>query len=211
MKNLFIVFDGMDGCGKSTQISKVHDFLFKEDKRVRILTTREPTYGIFGVKIRKMLAKHTDPYSDAKALLDLYIKDREDHLHNLIEPFLKKDHENISVVLCDRYYYSTIAYQHAQGIDLREVVNINKKFLKPDLAIILDLHPETALKRITRERAVEKFEKLAFMKELRKNFHDLKDLLDDNLHYVDTSGSEDETFEKIQRRVEKLLREHERD
>jgi dTMP kinase len=205
MKNLFIVFDGTDGCGKSTQLSALSDYLFKLDKRTRILITREPTYGRYGKKIRDMLKKHKDPYSDAEELTKLYVKDREDHIENLIKPFLKKYGDNISIVLCDRYYYSTIAYQNAQGVELNKLVNMNKKFPKPDLAIFLDLHPETALHRINRDRAVEKFEKLAFMKELRKNFHNLKDLLTDNIKVIDSSGSEDETFLRIKKEVDKIL------
>ncbi|MBD3164622.1 dTMP kinase [Candidatus Woesearchaeota archaeon] len=205
MKNLFIVFDGMDGCGKSTQVSLLHDYLFRKDKRIRILTTREPTFGRYGIRIRDMLSKHKNPYSDAEVLTELYVKDRQDHVDNLILPFLRKDTGNISMVLCDRYYYSTIAYQHAQGIPLNKLITMNKKFPRPDLAIILDLNPETAMHRITRERAVEKFEKLEFMNELRKNFHSLKDLLDDNIKIIDTSGSEEETFAKIKRRINRLL------
>ncbi len=206
MKNLFIVFDGMDGCGKSTQLALLHEYLFKLDKRIRILTTREPTFGLYGKKIRNMLSKHKDPFSDSDTLLDLYVKDRNDHLNNLIMPFLKKDRENISIVLCDRYYYSTIAYQHTQGVPLNKVISLNKKFLKPDIALILDLHPETALKRIAKERAIEKFEKLEFMKELRKTFHSLPDLLDDNMQIIDTSDAEDETFEKIKKAVNKVIK-----
>lgn len=205
MKNLFIIFDGIDGCGKSTQISKLHDYLFKKDKKVRILTTREPTYGKYGKKTREMLEKHEDPYSDSDRLLRLYLKDRNDHVENMIKPFLKIDGDNISVVLCDRYYYSTIAYQTAQGIDFDKVVSLNKDFLKPDLAIILDLNPETALHRISKERAVEKFEKIEFMGKLRQNFLKLKDTLKDNMVYIDTSGNEQETFEKIKTEVDKLL------
>ena len=206
MKNLFIVFDGMDGCGKSTQMSMLHDYLFKKDKRIRILSTREPTYGKYGKKIREMLAEHKDPYSDAENLLEMYVKDREDHVNNLIKPFLKKDYDNVSIVLCDRYYYSTIAYQHTQGIELNRIIALNKDMLKPDIAIILDLHPETALKRIAKERAEEKFEKLEFMKELRKAFHAMKDLLPDNMVYIDTSGSVEETHEKIKKAIEKAIK-----
>jgi len=205
MKNLFIAFDGTDGTGKSTQLSLLHDYLFKYDKRIRILTTREPTYGKYGVQIRQMLAHHRDPYTDSEKLLGMYIKDREDHVNNLIKPFLKKDGKNVSIVLCDRYYYSTIAYQHTQGIPLKAVLDANKRFLKPDLGVILDLHPETALKRIAKHRTIEKFEKIEFMKKLRVNFHLLRDLLPDNLVYIDTSGSEEVTFQKIKEQVDKIL------
>lgn len=205
MKNLFIVFDGIDGCGKSTQISRLHDYLFKKDKKIRILTTREPTFGKYGKEVREMLAEHKDPYSDSDKLLGLYVNDRKDHLDNLIKPFLKADGDNISIVLCDRYYYSTVVYQHTQGVDLKKALDMNKDFLKPDLAIILDLNPETALHRISKERAVEKFEKIEFMKKLRENFLKLKDEVDDNIVYVDTSGNEHETFEKIKKVVDKVF------
>lgn len=205
MKNLFIVIDGIDGCGKSTQISKLHDFLFRRDKRVRILTTREPTYGRHGIKVREMLIRHLDPYSDSEGLLKLYIQDREDHQDKIIKPFLKEEDDNVLIVLCDRYYYSTIVYQSAQGLELDKVIKANKHFMKPDLAIILDLNPETALHRISKERATEKFEKIEFMNKIRAGFLDLKNVLDDNIAYVDTSGSEQETFEKIKKEVEKIL------
>jgi dTMP kinase len=205
MKNLFIVFDGMDGCGKSTHLSKLHHYLFTKDKRIRILSTREPTYGKFGRKIRDMLAAHTDPLSDSDKLLKLYVDDREEHVETLIKPFLKKKDDNISIVICDRYYYSTIAYQSAQGIDMKKTIGLNKGFLKPDLALILDVDPETALKRISGERAIEKFEKLDFMKKLRENFYSLKDELSDPLVYIDTSGTQEETFERIRKAVDKVL------
>jgi dTMP kinase len=206
MKNLFIVMDGIDGTGKSTQLSRLHDYLFKRDKRVRILTTREPTFGKYGRKVRRILAQHKDPMSDSDLLLELYVKDRQEHVSKLINPFLKNKDGNVSIVLCDRYYYSTIAYQNAQGIRLKKVLALNRRFLKQDLGIILDLNPETALKRISRERAVEKFEKLEFMVKIRQNFHLLKEVIPDNLVYIDTSGSEGETFRKIRREVDKLFK-----
>lgn len=205
MKGLFIVFDGMDGTGKSTQLSRLHEYLFKKDKRIRILTTREPTYGKYGMKIREMLVHHKDPYSDSKLLLNLYVGDRKEHLEKIIKPFLKKDGKNIPIVLCDRYYYSTIAYQSSQGIDIDKVINDNKDFLKPDLAIILDLPPEIAFKRISSEREIEKFEKIDFMDKLHVNFNRMNELVKDNIVVIDTSGSQEETFEKIKIEVDKLF------
>jgi len=205
MRNIFIVFEGIDGCGKSTQVSHLHNYLFRKDKRVRILSTREPTYGQYGKKVREMLSKHADPYSDSDKLLDLYVKDREEHLKHVIKPFLKSKDDNIHIVLCDRYYYSTIVYQSVQGVDTTKVIDLNKDFLKPDLTIICDLEPEIALKRISSGRAIEKFEKLDFMKKLRTRFLDLKELMPDNIAYIDTSGTEKETFDKIRKEVERTF------
>lgn len=205
MNNIFVVFDGIDGCGKSTQLSKLHDYLFKKDKRIRILSTREPTYGRYGKQVRAMLIANEDPYSDSDILLNLYVKDREDHLENTVKPFLLKRDDNVSVVLSDRYYYSTIVYQHVQGVDLKKVVELNKDFRSPDLALILDLNPEIALKRIADERTTEKFEQLEFLKKLRQNFLKLKDILQDNIRYIDSSGTEQETFEKIKKEIDRIL------
>ncbi len=206
MKNLFIVIDGMDGTGKSTHLTNLHKYIFGKSKKIRILTTREPTYGKYGKKIREMLSTHNDPYSDAHLLLNLYTHDRKDHLDKLIKPFMKQDGDNVSVVLCDRYYYSTIAYQCCQGIEFEKVADRNKNFLRPDLAIILDIEPESAMKRISGERPIEKFENLEFMKKLRQNFHKMKDAFpDDNIVLIDSKGTIEETFEKIKKEVDKLF------
>jgi dTMP kinase len=206
MKNLFIVFDSMDCCGKSTHLARLHEYLYKKDKRIRILTTREPTYGKYGIKAREMLTSQEDPYSHPDELLNLYINDREEHIKKTIKPFLKPDHHNRAIVLCDRYYYSTIAYQHTQGLDFDKVINLNKKFLKPDLGIILEVNPSEAIRRISSERDnEEKFEKIDFMKKLFQNFRKLKKELEDNLVYIDTSGTQEETFKKIKRAVDKIL------
>lgn len=204
---VFIVLDGMDGSGKSTQLSKLHTYLFSKDKRIRILSTREPTFGKHGQKIRAMLAHEKDPYASGLELLDLYIADRDEHLRNVIVPFLSRHDGNIPIVLCDRYYYSTIAYQATQGVALEQVLARNKMFLQPTLAFILTCSPEIALSRIHKERAEEKFEKLEFMTQLRKHFLSLPHQIPDSIVLVDSSGTQDETFEIIKTAVDTLLEE----
>ena len=201
---MFIVLDGMDGAGKTTQLAKLHQYLFSKDKRFRILSTREPTFGKHGKKIRKMLASQTDPYASSDELFELYVKDRKEHV-GLITSFLKQKDGNVPIVLCDRYYYSTIAYQHAQGVPLRKAVDANKSFPKPDLAIILTLPPEVALQRIAGERGAEKFEQKGFMEKLKQNFLSLKEHLPDRILQVDCSGTVEETFAKIKAAVDGIL------
>ena len=101
----FIVFDGMDGSGKDVMTKLLHNYLFSKDKRFNILTTREPTFGKYGKRLRKLL-KDDKPEEKAKLCLRLFVKDRKEHLRNVILPFLKLPY---SVVICDRYYYSTLA------------------------------------------------------------------------------------------------------
>ena len=198
MANMFIVLDGLDGCGKGEQIKRLHNFFFELDKRNIILTTREPTYGTYGVKIRKILKEEKDPYKNAELLLELYTKDREEHLEKTIKPFLFSTGEINKIVLCDRYYHSTYAFQQAQGISFERIYELQKDFLKPTITFILDLNPELALSRIQNGRAnSEKFEKLEIMGKIRKNFLDLKNKLDEKIFVIDASKSKEEVFNQI--------------
>ena len=204
-KCLFIVIDGIDGSGKSETIKMLHNYLFSKNKTFRILTTREPTNGNYGKQIRKMLSKEKNPKSNSKKLMGLFLKDRREHLKYTIEPFLKMSNDNeINIVLCDRYYYSTIAFQGAQGLDMNELVKKNKNFRKPDIAFILDVEPSLALKRIE-YRKKEKFEQLEFMKKIRANFLKLPKLLKDKIKIIDSSKSLKNAFISVRKEIDKIL------
>jgi len=204
-KSLFIVIDGIDGSGKSEIIKLLHNYLFSKDKKYRILTTREPTNGKYGKKIREMLRKEKDPKSNSKKLMELFIKDREEHLKNTIEPFLNNSNKHeLNIVLCDRYYYSTIAFQGAQGLDITGLIAENKKFKKPDIAFILDVGPSIALKRIN-YRKKEKFEQFEFMKKIRENFLKLPKLLRDNIKIINASKTLKKVFEDVRSETDSIL------
>jgi len=203
MKGLFIVIDGIDGSGKSAILKLLYNYLSSKNE-YRIITTREPTDGVHGKKIRAMLKEEKDPDSNKDMLLDLFIKDREYHLKNTVNPFLDSGEDKI--VLCDRYYYSTIAFQSAQGIPTKTLIEKNKDFRKPDLALILDISPEIALERISnRKRKLEKFEQLKFMENIRSNFLELNKHLEDNIKIIDSSKDIDEVFKLVKQEIDKLF------
>lgn len=201
-KSLFIIFDGLDGSGKGEMIKRLNGYL-ASNKKLKILVTKEPTDGRYGKQIKEILKKEKDPKVGAEKCLELFVKDREEHLSKEIEPFLKQDNH---IVICDRYYYSTIAFQHTQGIALEKIVLENMSFRTPDIVFILDLPVEIALERISkRGEDKEKFEQLNFQKELRQNFLKLKEELDDNIKIIDASKSKDEVFEQIKKEIDKIL------
>jgi len=205
VKGFFIVIDGMDGTGKSEMVKLLHNYLFSKNKSYSILTTREPTNGTYGKEIRNILAEDKEPEENAKKIFDLFIKDREEHVNSVIKPLLKKANgEEVNIVICDRYYYSTIAFQAIQGIDLDFVIDKNKGFPEPDIAFIMDLKPEIALERI-KKREKEKFEQIEFMNKLRDKFLELPKILDDNIKIIDASKELNEVFESIKKEVDKNL------
>ncbi|MBW2974914.1 dTMP kinase [Candidatus Woesearchaeota archaeon] len=203
MKSLFIVFDGLDGSGKGEMIKRLKAYLSKKDKNIKILVTKEPTDGQYGRQIRDILRKEKDPRHGAELCLSLFVKDRKEHLAEEIEPFLKKG----GIVICDRYYYSTIVFQQTQGIDIEKILLSNISFRTPDIAFILDLPAKTALERIhKRGSAKEKFEQLGFMKDLRDNFLNLDKKLGDNIKVIDASKGKEEVFKQIQSEIEVILK-----
>lgn len=203
-KSIFIVLDGLDGSGKSEMVKLLHNYISSNHKNCNILITREPTDGKYGKGIRDILANEKDPKINGQKLLELFIKDREEHLKNEVIPFLNKIDKEKNIVICDRYYYSTIAFQATQGLDIKMLIEVNKTFLKPDLALILDIKPENALERI-KARKKEKFEQLEFMKKLRKRFLEMPKLLNDHIKIIDASKSKEEVFEDITEEASKLL------
>jgi len=194
MKNLFVVFDGMDGSGKSELVKLVSNYL--KEKGFQVLTTMEPSDSEEGKKIREILKKELDPSTNGEKLLELFTLDRKKHLEKEIKPFLERKNEKARIVLCDRYYYSTIAFQVTQGIEVEKTIEKNKNFLKPDIAFILDIKPEIALQRI-KHRKKEKFEEIDFMKKLRENFLKIPDYLEDNIKIIDATRNIEEVFQSI--------------
>ncbi len=205
MVGKFIVFEGIDGSGKGTMLTKTAEWLFNQSvDHDKIVLTREPTFSGTGKQIRKMLKSDKEPLTKAKRLLQLYLEDRREHLDKVIKPAIRLG----SIVLCDRYKYSTICYQQAQGIGVSKIISLHERMLVPDLVLILDVEPKTALARIRSSRSrIEKFEKDFFLEELRGNYLALKKLLpNENIKIIDANCSIEETFAKVKKELAKILK-----
>lgn len=141
---LFIVFEGIDGTGKSTQLHLLVEKL--RQLGYAVVATREPTDGPYGQKIRELFTDRGAVTHEEE--LELFIADREQHVAEVIGPALKDG----CVVICDRYYLSTIAYQGANGVNPDLIMKKNEKFPAPDLAIILEIEPAHGIHRIQNQR-----------------------------------------------------------
>lgn len=161
----FIVIEGLDGSGQSTQAELLRDFLIK--KGYQVVLTKEPTLNSeAGKKIRKILDKKEK--ISPKKLQELFAKDRREHLKNVIIPALNEG----KIVISDRYFFSSLAYGTADGCDLDWLIEINNKFLLPDLIFLLKVSPEVCIERIkkrSKKRTLfEKEKKLAKVWEIYK-------------------------------------------
>ena len=195
MKGLFIVLEGTDGAGHSTQAELLARYLRKKGRKV--LFTREPTDSAIGGLIRSSL-KHEWKTSNF-ALQLLFTADRAHHLAMEIGPVLKKG----GIIICDRYALSTLAY--ASPDDIKFLMYMNSKFSRPDLVFLLDTPVSVCLDRIRHSRFhFELFEEKKKLENVRKNYMKLKNYFP-STHVIDGDESEEIIFENIRRIVDKLL------
>jgi dTMP kinase len=139
-KGFFIVMEGIDGTGKSTQVKAVAAAL--RERGFEVVTTKEPTDGPWGKILRN--SGNTGRLSPQEEL-ETFIKDRKEHVETLIRPSLAAG----KVVITDRYYFSTAAYQGARGLDPQEIIRRNEEFApEADLLVVLDADPSVGIGRV---------------------------------------------------------------
>ncbi len=163
-RGTFIVFEGIDGTGKTTQISLLTELLQVAGHQV--VQTREPSDGQFGQKIRALFNSRKEITREEE--ISLFLEDRREHVRDCIEPALEQG----QVVLCDRYFYSTAAYQGAAGEDPVQLFERNRFAPVPDLAIFLTIDPEESVRRIEQGRGdtLNDFEQLEQLKKVASLF-----------------------------------------
>ena len=172
MKGLFISFEGIDGCGKSTQIDLLVEYFTKQKKR--IVKTEEPGGTQGSYEIRKILLRENNFHWSVETETLLFMAARNDHVEKVIKPAI----EDNKIVICDRFMDSTMVYQGMRSpkakkfsIILFEHIGIN-----PDITFLIDMDPEIALNRaLNRATEEDRFENygIDFQHQLRKNFLDI--------------------------------------
>ncbi|MFQ6082940.1 MAG: dTMP kinase [Candidatus Aminicenantia bacterium] len=196
-KGILIVLEGIDGSGKTTQAKLLFQKLIAQGFEVVIF--KEPSSGKWGKKIKEIsvLENSINPEQELK----LFLKDRKDNIKKNLKPSLDKN----KVVILDRYYFSTIAYQGARGIDIELIKRLNEKMvIEPDLVFILDIKPEVGLNRIENRKKKEKlFEKEDFLCKVREIFNSL---VDEKIIRIDATQPLEEISERIETTVLNYLK-----
>jgi dTMP kinase len=193
-KGLFIVFEGVDGGGKSTQIQMLSEFFKGKDYEVEL--HMEPTHETIGTVLWDyMNSKDRSFNPETEALL--FAADRIEH-GKIIRTALEKG----KIVISDRYKHSSFAYQGAAGVDVEWMQSLNNHALVPDLVILLDIDPDKSLERVS-DRSKTVFEENEYLKKVRAEYLRYAEM--GELVVVDALQSIEEVHENILKEVKKLL------
>ena len=189
----FVVFEGIDGSGKSTQCLLLYDYICSLNIPARLLV--EPTDGKYGQKIRKMLQSNKS--FPVEEQIQLFIEDRKQDYKKNIAPCIK---DNITIVM-DRYFYSNAAYQGSKEIPPSKIIrqNLDMGFPVPDRIYFIDIQPVIAMERIIARNGrgnTEMFEKISFLEKVRENFLSIQD---SRFLKLDGNMAPDKIFRIVQR------------
>lgn len=204
-KGNFIAFEGIDGSGKSTQVKMLVERLKKEG--ICCYTTMEPTDSPIGSLIHQIMVGRIK--TDNKVIAALFVADRLDHLLNDTNGIVSKIEEGITVVT-DRYYFSSYAY-HSVDMPMDWVIKANEQssnILRPTVTIFIDVNPDTAIERISRNRfQQELFEKKSRLVKVREKYMEAFERLKDveKIVVVDGNKSQEEIADNIWNEVQEFF------
>ncbi len=201
MKSFFITLEGVDGAGKTTQIELLRQIPLAQNW----LFTRNPGGTSFGQKLREILLNDRTCQLHEMAELFLYMADRAQHIHEIIQPALR----NGQIVICDRFIDSTLAYQgYGRGLNTELIKQLNKiatSDLKPDLTILFDINPKIGLERAKSKDKIEE-EGLDFQQKIRLGFLQLVSEEPERFVIIDTEKNNiQEAHQKVIESIFKLI------
>jgi len=163
MKGKLVSIEGIDGCGKTTHVRLLAEWL--RSRGYKVVVTDEPTDGVIGRVIKRALRGELKLPVAVEALL--FAADRVQHIAEVIRPALKAG----KIAVTERYFYSSLAYQSARGLSMTWLEGINRAAIRPNLSILIDVPAEVALQRIKRSRRLDKFERdLQLQRRVRLNY-----------------------------------------
>jgi dTMP kinase len=210
---MFITLEGIEGSGKTTQISRLVEFL--EDRGIECVTTRQPGGTLIGENIRSILLDPANSALEPMAELLLYMADRSQHIDELIRPSLEAG----KTVICDRYFDATVVYQgFARGLNIELIRKLHQILfddLKPDITLLLDLAPQVGLQRAwqqlnngQRSGLESRFEAetVTFHEKVRAGYLELARLEPNRFQIVDAAQSQDQVFTAISTIISSILK-----
>lgn len=206
MKGIFITFEGLDGAGKTTQVSMLQKYLSSLKKSVFL--TREPGGTGIGEKIREMLKTYLmEPITE----LLLFYASRAEHIKKIVLPMLERG----DIVICDRFVDSSIAYQvYGRGMEEQAVVNLNHMTvgeLKPQITVLLKIPPQMIQRRAQMRFESDRWdnESIEFCKRVSKGYEEITKKDPERFLIIDGTLDKEEIFSKIKERINKILEERE--
>ena len=199
---LFITFEGIDGCGKTTQINLLKNYL--ENNGYKVILTREPGAKGLGEKLREILLNYDGEVS-SNCESFLFLADRAQHIDTIIKPAI----QNGVVVLCDRHTDSTVAYQgYGRSLDLDQIKHLNNiatSGIKPDITFILDIDIETSLTRIGKGRDRMENSGQKFFERVRNGYIEISKQEPERVKLLNGKDTIDNLNKQIIDSVQKIL------
>ena len=205
MKGIFISFEGIDGCGTTTQISHLAKYFAKQQKS--FVRTEAPGGTEGANEIRKILLRENNFQWSVESEALLFMAARNDHVEKVIKPAI----EDNKIVICDRFMDSTIVYQGMRSPRAKKLslLLFDLIGISPDITFLIDMDPEIALDRaLNRANDEDRFENygINFQRQLRQNFLDIANKHSDRIKIVDGNRSPQQVAAQIIKSVETLVK-----
>lgn len=201
-RGYFITFEGADGCGKTTQLELLADYLKEKNKEVII--TREPGARGLGERIRDILLNYDGEVSD-RCESFLFLADRAQHIDIIVNPAV----EDGKIVLCDRHIDSSVAYQgYGRGLDIEQIDRLNMiatNGKRPDLTLVFDIDAETSMKRVGTEKDRMESAGIDFFNRVRKGYLELANQEPERIRVLDATKSIEEIHNEVVKIFSELI------
>jgi len=201
-KGLFITFEGADGCGKTTQLKLLAEYL--TNKGLEVIITREPGAKGLGEKVREILLNYDGEVSD-RCESFLFLADRAQHIDMIINPAIAQG----KVVLCDRHTDSSVAYQgYGRGLSIERINMLNNLAVNgryPDMTLVFDIDVETSMKRVGDEKDRMESAGMEFFNRVRDGYLEIAKQEPNRVKVLDARKSIDEINKDVIELIEELL------